>query len=140
MQYVPHEDERRCGQDPKLHDRVFTIQRSLLDHLLHSHTLRRIMDSNLYGNEIGLDEVFNNLTTAIFIGDDPAKPISTMRQNLQLLYLNCLLNITHNSSYYHAIQSSALFQIERIRALTFPTTPAHQLAIKYRIRRGLDEK
>ena len=36
--------------------------------------------------------------------------------------------------------SVALLQIERIKGLTFANTPAHQLAIKYRIRRGLDEK
>jgi hypothetical protein len=133
-------DHRDEGEDPKLHDRVSSIQRGLLDHLLHSHTLRRIMDSALYGNEVTCDEVLDTLTTAIFTGDDPAKPVSTMRQNLQLDYLNRLLNIAHNGGYYHAIQSSALLQIERIRALAFPTTPAHQLAIKYRIRRGLDEK
>ena len=33
-----------------------------------------------------------------------------------------------------------MLQIERIKGLTFANTPAHQLAIKYRIRRGLDEK
>lgn len=132
-----HRDE---GEDPRLHDRIFNLQRSLLDHVLHSKTLRRIMDSALYGNEVSYDEVLATLTTAIFTGDDPARPISSMRQNLQLDYLTRLLNLIHNGSYYHAIQSSALLQIERIRQMTFPNTPAHQLAVKYRIRRGLDEK
>jgi hypothetical protein len=59
---------------------------------------------------------------------------------LQLDYITRLLNIAHTGSYYHATQSSALLQIERIRNLTFANTPAHQLAIKYRIRRALDEK
>jgi hypothetical protein len=38
------------------------------------------------------------------------------------------------------VQSVALLQLERIKGLTFANSPAHQLAIKYRIRRGLDEK
>ena len=128
------------GEDPKLHDRVFKMQRSMLDHLLHSNTLQRSMDSALYGNEVSVDEVLNTLTTAICTGDDPAKPISAMRQNLQLEYVNRLLGIAHSGNYFHAIQSVALLQLERIKAMTFANSPSHQLAIKYRIRRGLDEK
>ena len=65
--------------------------------------------------------------------------ILAARQNLQLDYLTRLLNLTHNGSFYHSTQSSALFQVERIKAFQFPTSPAHQLAIGYRIRRALDE-
>jgi len=133
-------DHRDDGEDPKLHERVFQIQRALLDQLLHPHTLERIEDTALYGNQLSLDEVLNTLTTAICTGDDPAKPVSIMRQNLQLDYLTRLLNIAHNGGYYHAVQSVALLQLERIKGLTFANSPAHQLAIKYRIRRGLDEK
>lgn len=132
-------DHRDEGEDPKVHDRIFKMQRSLLDHLLHSGTLQRLMDTTLYGNEVTPDEVLNTLTNAICTGDDPAKPVSMMRQNLQLDYLNRLLSIAHSGNYFHAVQSSALLQIERIKTLTFANTPAHQLAIKYRIRRGLDE-
>ena len=133
-------DHRDEGEDPKLHERVFQIQRTLLDQLLHSRTLERIEDSALYGNQLSLEEVMNTLTTAICTGDDPAKPVSTMRQNLQLDYLTRLLNIAHSGSHYPAVQSVALLQLERIKGLTFANSPAHQLAIKYRIRRGLDEK
>jgi hypothetical protein len=132
-----HGDET---EDPKLHDMVFRTQTSLLAHLLHSQTLQRLQDSALYGNEVSVDEVLSSLTTAICTGDDPAKPVSTMRQNLQLDYLTRLLAIAHTGSHFHATQSSALLQIERIKALTFANSPAHQLAIKYRIRRALDEK
>jgi hypothetical protein len=128
------------GEDPRLNDRVFKMQSSLLSHLLHPATLQRIMDSALYGNEVTFDEVLDTLTTAICTGDDPAKPVSVMRQNLQLDYLTRLLNIAHSSGYFHAVQSSALLQIERIKSMTFAKSPAHQLAIKYRIRRALDEK
>lgn len=133
-------DHRDEGEDPKLHERVFNIQRTLLDQLLHSRTLERIEDSALYGNQLGLEEVMNTLTTAICTGDDPAKPVSTMRQNLQLDYLTRLLSIAHSGNHYPAVQSVALLQLDRIKGLTFANSPAHQLAIKYRIRRGLDEK
>lgn len=132
-----HKDE---GEDPKLHERIYQIQGGLLSHLMHSRTQQRILDSALYGNEVTLDEVMNSLTTAICTGDDPAKPVSTMRQNLQLDYVNRLIGIAHTGSYVHAAQSVALLQLERIKAMPFANSPAHQLAIKYRIRRGLDEK
>ncbi|MFM7605025.1 MAG: hypothetical protein ACKO8Z_07475, partial [Prosthecobacter sp.] len=90
-------------------------------------------------NEVTVDEVLTALTAAICTGDDPLKSISTMRQNLQLDYINRLLSLAHSANYSHASQSSALLQIERIKAINFANTPAHQLAIKYRIRRALDE-
>jgi hypothetical protein len=133
-------DHRDEGEDPKLHERVFHIQRVLFDHLLHARTLQRIEDSTLYGNQMSLDEVMSSLTSAICTGDDPKQPVNIMRQNLQLEYLTRLLAIAHSSSYQPAVQSVALLQLERIKGLTFANTPAHQLAIKYRIRRGLDEK
>jgi hypothetical protein len=132
-----HGDE---SEDPKLHDIAFRLQTSLLAHILHPATLQRLQDSSLYGNEVSVDEVLTALTTAICTGDDPAKPVSTMRQNLQLDYLTRLLSLAHSGSFYHATQSSSLLQIESIKALPFANTPAHQLAIKYRIRRALDEK
>lgn len=127
-------------EDPKLHDIIFRMQTGLLSHVLHPLTLQRIQDSALYGNEVSVDEVLSSLTSAICTGDDPARPISTLRQNLQLDYINRLLAIAHNGAHHHATQSSALLQVERIRNLPFANTPAHQLAIKYRIRRALDEK
>ncbi len=66
--------------------------------------------------------------------------MSIARQNLQLDYLTRLLAIAHSGSHYQAVSSVALLQLERIKALPFANTPAHALAIKYRIRRGLDEK
>lgn len=133
-------DHRDEGEDPKLHDRVFTIQRALLDHLMHTRTQQRILDTTLYGNEVSLDEVMDALTTAICVGDDPGHPVSIARQNLQLEYVNRLLHIANSSSYMPAAQSVALAQLERIKTLPYPRNPAHQLALKYRIRRGLDEK
>lgn len=133
-------DHRDEGEDPKLLDRTFQIQRSLLDHLLHSRTQQRILDSSLYGNELGLDEVMDTLTTAIFTGDDATKPLSIARQNLQLEYVTRLTSIVNNHAHQPAVHSVALAQIERIRNMAFARNPAHTLAIKYRIRRGLDEK
>jgi hypothetical protein len=133
-------DHGEATEDPKLHETFFRTQTGLLNHLLHPQTLQRIQDSGLYGNTVPLDEVLGRLTTAIFNGDDPAIPLSTMRQNVQLEYLARLLNLAHSSAHYPATQSSALLQIERIRTLEFPGTPAHQLAVRYRIRRALDDK
>lgn len=132
-----HHDE---GEDPKLLDRVFTIQRALLDHLLHPRTLQRIHDTALYGNQVSLDEVMDTLTTAICTGD-PDQGVNLGRQNIQLEYVNRLLHVANGGiSFMPAVESVALAQLERIKTLAYPKNHAHQLALKYRIRRGLDEK
>src|SRR5690606_1929319 len=35
-------------EDPKIHQQVLNLQRNVLAHLLHSNTLQRIQDSELY--------------------------------------------------------------------------------------------
>lgn len=40
-------DFRNDSEAPKLHERASQLQKSLLDHLLHAETQRRILDSGL---------------------------------------------------------------------------------------------
>jgi hypothetical protein len=133
-------DFRAEGEAPKLHDRPLQLQKSLLDHLLHVETQRRILDSSLYENEMSLPQVMNSLTSAIFNGD-PATGPSPIRQNLQSEYLDRLIKIVNNSSYLPAAQAVAHGQIETIRLqLNEPgTNPVHAQFLKYKIKRGLDE-
>lgn len=131
------------GEDPRFHERAAKIQRGLLDHLLHSATLTRLADSALYGNEMTVDEVLQRLTAAIFEGDPDGKP-STLRQTLQAMYLERLLNLANNGQMVSATQAAALFQVTRLRAefeaeKLLAGAPAHRLLMQYKIRRALDE-
>ncbi len=131
------------GEDPRLHERVAKIQRGLLDHLLHGATLTRLADSALYGNEMTVDEVLQRLTGAIFAGDAEGKP-STIRQTLQAMYLERLLNLANNGQMVSATQAAALYEVERVRAAIKQgqfagQAPAHAHLLLYKIRRALDE-
>jgi len=136
---------RKETEDPKMHSRVFGIQQSLLNHLLHTTVQQRIVDSTLYGNSYPLMDVMNDLTDAIMVGDDAAKPIGAMRSNLQTEYVFRLLNMM-NSSALPFIQDVALYQLQRVKTgvqktwPAFAQSPAHRDHLLYRIRRGLDEK
>lgn len=56
-------------EDPKIHERVLTIQQAVLDHLLHPIVLKRVSDTRLYGNEYPLVELMRDLTNAVFAAD-----------------------------------------------------------------------
>lgn len=143
---VAHLQQQRRGfefnkedEDPKLHERIAKLQNSLLDHLLSSNVQRRIIDSALYGNEVGLSEVMTSLTQAIYAGDPPSGP-NTLRQNLQTEYLDRLLRIANTNSYLPAAQAVAYSQIVAIKAQLATGAFPHKDYLAYKIRRGLDER
>lgn len=104
------------GEDPKIHDRSLNIQKEVLNHLLHPATLKRISDSQLYGNAYSIDKVLQDLTDAIFKADLSGS-VNSRRQNLQQAYLDMLLDAVSEDSKkdYDAIAKSQVFaQINRI--------------------------
>ena len=139
-------DLRKETQDPKVLSRVFGIQQSLFNHLLHPAVQQRIMDSTLYGNTYALNEMMSDLTNAVMTGDDPKKPVSAMRCNIQTEYVFKLLNMVNAGTMLPAIQDVALYELHRIEKAVqkewpaYALTPAHRDHLLYRIRRGLDEK
>jgi len=147
---VAHLQQQRRGfefskedEAPKLHDRIATLQRSLLDQLLHVETQRRILDSALYGNEVPLAKVMAALTTAIMDGD-PATGPGSIRQALQSEYVDRLLRIVNTSAWLPAAQAVAFGEIasvqKRLTAAPVRATPAHAAFLAYKIKRGLDQE
>lgn len=148
---VAHLQQQRRGFDffkedeaPKLHERIGQVQKSLLDHILHVETLKRVLDSGLYGSEVPLAEVMQKLTLGIFTGDPDAGPDS-IRQNLQSDYLDRLLKMVSSTAWMPAVQAVAFAEIERVRA-QLDSLPAfksggvgHQRFLLHKIRRGLKE-
>jgi hypothetical protein len=103
-------------EDPKIHDRVLTTQRNVLNHLLNPRVMTRITDSRLYGNEYPLAEVMSDLTSAIFDADAVGN-VNTFRQNLQLEYVNRLATIvTNRAQYDYPSQSAALASLRSIQS------------------------
>ena len=140
-------DFRSEGEDPKIHDRVRRIQGGLLDHILHTNTQHRILDTALYGNGYPLHEVMRDLTAAIVVQAELQQPVPTVRQNLQLDYVDRLLGIVKSTGRQPASQSVALFELRRIetlftnsQGLAPEANQPHIAHVLHKIRRGLDDQ
>jgi hypothetical protein len=133
-------------EDPKLHELMLAVHKSVLDHLLHPVVLTRISDSRQYGNQYGLVSVVEDLTDAIF-SDDLRGSVNTYRQNLQMEYVNRLVAMVSGETkaqFDYLSQSAALQNLREIEgAMTAnrgsdAETRAHRSNILYTIKRGLD--
>lgn len=133
-------------EDPKIHARALTIQKSVLDHLLHPVVMTRITDSGLYGNEYPLDTMMQELTRAVFSADMSGR-VNAFRQGLQLEYVTRLVAIIgpgNTGGYDHPSRSLALYNLQQIRAwmaartATDTATRAHIAAVMLAIDKALD--
>jgi hypothetical protein len=105
-------------EDPKIHDRVLTTQKSVLAQLLNPRVMTRVTDSRMYGNQYPLSEVMSDLTSAIFDADARAN-VNTFRQNLQMEYVNRLVAIITaptKNNYDYPSQSAALASLRSIQS------------------------
>lgn len=76
-------------EDPKLHNRVLSMQSNVLAHLLSRNVLLRITDSKVYGNEYSVTDLFKDLNNAI-LAKDIRGNVNSYRQNLQIQYIKYL--------------------------------------------------
>jgi hypothetical protein len=104
------------SEDPKIHDQVLGMQSSVLAHLLHPSTMKRITDSRLYGNSYSVAEVVGDLTSAIFDAD-AAGNVNTFRQNLQIQYVTGLISVIESDNHDRIAKSAALFNLQNIREM-----------------------
>jgi hypothetical protein len=129
-------------EDPKVHARINTIQRGILDHVLHPNTLLRITDTSLYGNDYSLTEMMGDLTDAIF-EDDSRTMVNTVRQELQIMYVKRLIDILNSKNFDHIAQSNALSNLQQIkrdmaRWRGDAATRAHREHITFLIEKALE--
>ncbi|MCP4985644.1 MAG: DUF5117 domain-containing protein [Colwellia sp.] len=102
------------NEDPKAHDMILNMQKSVLNQLLHKNVLKRISDTGLYGNSYSLTEVMSDLTAAIFVD---SKVSSSTSHNVQVEYVNRLIaiaGIVKPSSYDNLAKAAALGQLNTI--------------------------
>ena len=108
----PYLQKQRRGfnvsTDPTIHQRILRYQNRLLDHLLHPNVLLRLSNSSLYGNEYKLPYYMIDLRNSIFKSDLNSN-ISTIRQNLQVTYVNRLIKILDNKSRFDNLSKSSAF-------------------------------
>ncbi len=134
------------NEDPEIHTRVLAMQKECLNHLLHPNVLQRITDSKLYGNTYTLDKMMTDLTNAIF-QIDAKSTINSFRQNLQMEYVNRLIQTNDpKSKYDHFSKAMAWSELKRIETLLAantsadPSTKAHKEYIRLRIKQAQENK
>ena len=101
------------NEDPKIHSTILNMQRGALSHLLHPNVLKRLTDASKYGNEYDVATYMNDLTNAI-CSADLNKKVNTYRQQLQVYYVESLINAYNDQAYDRISKSVILQQINRI--------------------------
>ncbi|MEM0970152.1 MAG: zinc-dependent metalloprotease, partial [Verrucomicrobiota bacterium] len=135
------------GEDPKILTQMESLQKAVLDHLLHPHTLTRILNTQLYGNEFPLGDYLPALTHSLFqLGEDHNPNLR--EQQAQRLYVDYLLShagLTEKpASVPHPAQVLALYELERLISTGIGTGlqpeshPHHRFLIQ-RIQRHLED-
>jgi len=133
-------------EDPKIHRNILKTQRNVLRHLLHYNTLQRVVDSELYGNTYDIGEFMTDLNNGIFKADIYGS-VNTFRQNLQVEYVNMLINILtgkSNGRYGNVSKSMVLYNIKNIKKMTANSngniiTKAHKAHLTTLINNALKE-
>lgn len=131
------------NEDPKIHDRILNMQKSVLMHLLSPSVTKRIVDIQLIGNTYSLNEMMRDLTDGIFKAD-AAGNVNSFRQNLQLEYVNMLIAATKSDAYAYQAKSNALAQLKAIKTMMAagagsPDTKAHREHIVFAINKAMEK-
>ena len=129
-------------EDPQMHKLILGIQGSVLNHILNAWTLARITDTELYGNSYSVYEVMNDLTKAIFTGDEGNK-VSSVRRNIQTNYVRRLIGILSQDYYDEFATAAAYNSLRDIQKLVKKSsndipTRSHRRLISWIIESGLD--
>ena len=136
------QDLRGDQEDPQIHKLILSMQSRVLNHLLNSKTLYRLSDTGLYGNSYSVNEMIDDLTEAIFIGDQNNE-VSTVRRNLQVAYVRRLIEVMSQDQYDElstAAVYSSLREIQKIlrKASSHNPTKSHRKYLSWIISSALD--
>lgn len=134
-------------EDPKLHDQVWAVQKAALDHLLHPVVHKRLLDSAVYGNAYGLNEMLSELTDAVFAADARTS-VNSRRQNLQQEFVkrmaDLLLAKPADAESPSAMNQAAVrYELKRIAGMlqvrgNDAASIAHKEYLQFLIRQALE--
>lgn len=131
-------------EDPRIHSQILGIQKDILRHLLNYQTLRKISDSEVYGNTYDLAEYMTELNQAIFSADIRSN-VNSFRRNLQVEYVKYLIAIYDTKSPFtnHA-KTMAYYNLTKIQQMVATATGnlasrAHKLYLKKMIRDAFEK-
>ncbi|MEC8111282.1 MAG: zinc-dependent metalloprotease [Pseudomonadota bacterium] len=112
-------DHGSSTEDPKIHQAVLAGQKRVLDHLMHPVVLKRIVDTELYGNEYPLHEMLSDLTAVVFEADESTS-VNAFRRNLQSEYVERLGGMIaggESDAFDSSAQAIAIYELDRVAAM-----------------------
>ncbi len=134
-------------EDPKLHDLIWAVQKTALDHLLHPVVHKRMLDTALYGNEYSLSAMLTDLTDAVFAADAKTS-VNSRRQNLQQEYVQRLAELvfaklSDTESPLPMNQASLRYELKRISQMLLSSgndraSIAHKEYLQFLIKQALE--
>ena len=132
-------------EDPKVHKALLQVHGRVLDHLLHPTTLKRILDSRLYGNDYSLLKMMGDLSDAIFLADENLN-VNSIRQNLQIDYVKRLISAWSgpaSKNHGHITRTAIFSQLNSIKSRVGyhprlnPETKAHREHLRFLVDQAL---
>lgn len=132
------------NEDPHIHATIESMQKYILAHLIHPNVLKRMTDTRLYGNQYSLSAMMTDLTDAIFSMDLKTQ-VNSVRQNLQMNYVDGLALILKDNKYDHISKTMALRELKLIKNMMEKNygkddaTRAHREHVVFKIDQALDE-
>ena len=132
------------GEDPKIHERVLSIQRMVLGQLLNRNVLNRMVNTSLYGNEYSLAAYFKDLNDAVFKADKN-KTVTSFRQNLQVEYVNRLIRASKDKGSSSQVRAQVFSQLTttlkemNTSNSSGASTNAHREYVSHIIQKHFDE-
>ena len=100
-------------EDPKVHEALLRVQKSVLSHLLHPTTLQRLVDTRRYGGRYSAHEMLQTLSDGLFAAD-LAGNVNSYRQNVQIEYVGMLEAALASSEYSHNIKAAIYAQLRQL--------------------------
>ena len=100
-------------EDPKVHEALLRVQKSVLSHLLHPTTLQRLVDTRRYGGRYSAHEMLQTLSDGLFAAD-LAGNVNSYRQNVQIEYVEMLEAALASSEYSHNIKAAIYAQLRQL--------------------------
>jgi len=131
--------------DPDLNSLYLGVQKGILDQLLHKNVLKRMSNTEHYGNTYTVNEMMSELTDACFSYDSGSN-VNITRRNLQVELMNRYIKMLHNKGnvYDHISISAAHNNLLKIKKFSIKTggmneaTKQHRKFLTYRIDKALE--
>jgi hypothetical protein len=129
---------------PNIHSRILNVQKLILKQLLHTNTFQKIIDTKLYGNQYDINKMLSDLTDITY-KQDIAGNVNSIRQQLQIEYIDMLIKIMSTSTYSNISKSAVFSEIQKIKKLASnsggdESSKAHKLYIVHVIDQYLNKK